>query len=70
MEFDARDLVQGLRREVTFAAVWADNDRHVFNDQQVCAFAITARDVPGLCAAFAAHIAEKGFRLHVIRHRR
>lgn len=69
MEFDTFNLMQRLRREITFTAVRAYHDGHILNDQQICALAVTPGRVPNLCAAFAANVANESFDFHVIRHR-
>ena len=41
--FDSFDFVKGRCREVTGPAVWATNNRHLFDNEQVCAFAVAVR---------------------------
>jgi hypothetical protein len=63
MEFDALDLLQGLRREVALAAAGATDNGHILNNEQVRPFAVTARNSTDLCAGLTTNIANHTFSL-------
>ena len=69
VQFDTFNFMQSFCCEVTFATVRAGHDRHILNDQQIRALAVTPRNVPDLRPALATDFADKSFRFHVIRHK-
>lgn len=65
VKLDALDLMQRLGREIALATMRTTDDRHVFDHEQACSLAVTARDPADLCTALATHIANHKLTLFV-----
>jgi hypothetical protein len=61
MEFDALKLMQRLGSEIALPAVWATDNRHVFDDEQVRPFAVTSGQVADFGPILATNIADHSF---------
>src|SRR5215213_9545006 len=68
--FDAINLAQRSRSQITLAAAWAADYWHILDHEQQIAFAITTRDMPYPRARFATVVTDSQIIwLWVIRHR-
>ncbi len=56
----ARNLMEGIRREITRAAIWATHNGDVFDDEEVLPFAITSAHTTNTRSFFSANIANHG----------
>ena len=56
VQFDALNLVQGLRSKIAFSAMRTADDRDVLNHEQASPFAITAGYLPNDRTTFTAYV--------------